>query len=68
MAEENVVKPTAKRPTSTEKSVESAIRAGVDQWINDHLRNTEFSRDTLAWNKLQAALPHLAGAIIKEVG
>lgn len=53
--------------TPAKKTLAEAIAAGVENWISDNLRNTSFSRDTEAWNKLQAALPKLPGAIIKEV-
>lgn len=46
----------------------AAVNKGVEAWVDQHLRNTDFSRDTAAWNVLQGALPHLAPMITEEIG
>lgn len=48
-------------------TLEQKIDRGVRSWLAAHLHNTAFSQDTGAWNVLQAALHHLASAIIEEV-
>lgn len=50
-----------------ESPLEAAVRRGVEAWLDQHLRNSNFSQDTGAWNVLQGALPHLAPCITKEV-
>lgn len=43
------------------------VKAGVDAFIETHLRNSDFSRDTAAWNHFQAGIPVLIGAIVAEL-
>lgn len=57
-------KPKAPVPVDT---VEKAVKRGVDAFIDAHLRNSSFSRDTPAWNHFQAGLPVLIESITKEV-
>lgn len=46
---------------------EQAAKRAVDRFIDDHLRNSDFSRDTPAWNHFQAGLPVLIGYIAEEM-
>jgi len=76
MSEDNTaeVKP-AKFPIAKENakvdaektSTEAKVKAGVDAFVAKHLRNSAFSRDTLAWNHLQEGLPLLIELVTKEV-
>lgn len=47
--------------------VEEAVKRGVEAFVANHLRNSDFSRDTPAWNHFQAGLPALIESIVKEV-
>lgn len=51
----------------TSTSNESKVRAVVDEWVGAHLRNSDFSRNTEAWNHLMKSLPKLVEGIVKEV-
>lgn len=53
------------KDTSTSK--ESKVKAVVDGWVSAHLRNSDFSRNTEAWNHLMKSLPKLVEGIVKEV-
>ena len=48
------------------KAAPHPAEATVAAWIDAHLRNSPFSRDTPAWNHLQAAIPHLI-AKLKDI-
>lgn len=48
-------------------AVEKAVKRGVEAFLDQHLRNSSFSRDTPAWNHFQAGLPVLIESITKEV-
>lgn len=48
-------------------AVTEAVTRGVNSFVDAHLRNSDFSRDTPAWNHFQAGLPALIEAIVKEV-
>lgn len=56
--------PAAKRSGS---SVEQKAKAAVDKFVDQHLRNSDFSLDTPAWNHFQAGIPVLIGAIVSEM-
>lgn len=59
MAETSTAKvEKTKGPTLADK-----IAAAVDKWAVGHLHNSDFSRDTPAWNHFQAS----RGALIKEI-
>lgn len=49
------------------ESAEAKVKAAVDSWVNRHLRNSDFSRNTAAWNHLNNVLPNLVEGILKEV-
>lgn len=49
------------------KKVTDAVERGIEAHIAAHLRNSDFSRDTPAWNHFRAGLPDLIGSIVKEV-
>lgn len=51
----------------TPSEFDAAVTRGVDAWIDTHLRNSDFSRDTPAWNHFQAGLPALIESIKQEV-
>lgn len=48
----------AKEPTLADK-----IAAAVDKWVVDELHNSDFSRDTPAWNHFQEK----RGALVKAI-
>lgn len=48
-------------------SAEDKAKRAVDAFIAKHLRNSDFSRDTPAWNHFQAGLPVLIGCIAAEM-
>lgn len=56
--------PEAPKPSP----MELAVARGVERWLDENLRNTNFSQDTGAWNVLQKAIPALAPAIMREIG
>lgn len=60
MADEKKV--ADKAPTAEQKA-----SAAVEAFIDAHLRNSSFSRDTVAWNHFQAGIPVLIGCIVKEM-
>ena len=62
MAEKSDTAPAPKPDKTAE-----AVQRGVDQWVDAHLRNSSFSRDTPAWNHFIEGLPGLVDAIAKEV-
>lgn len=51
----------------TSTANESKVKGVVDEWVNTHLRNSDFSRSTDAWNHLMKSLPKLVEGIVKEV-
>lgn len=55
---------TAKKGPS---KIEEAVVRGVDAFVDQHLRNSSFSRDTPAWNHFQEGLPALIGSIVTEL-
>lgn len=56
-----------KPPVEKKKTVKEAVEAGVEAFIAKHLRSSDFSRDTPAWNHFQEGLPVLIDEIVKEV-
>lgn len=62
MADKDETTPAPKPDKITE-----AVTRGVDAFVANHLRNSDFSRDTPAWNHFQAGLPALIESIVKEV-
>lgn len=46
---------------------EEAARRAVEAFVEKHLRNSDFSRDTPAWNHFQAGIPVLIGCIAEEM-
>ena len=54
---------TAKADKKNEPTLADKIAAAVDKWAVEHLHNSDFSRDTPAWNHFQAS----RGALIKEI-
>lgn len=64
---ENAVAKTETAASETHNLVEQAVTRGVEAFIDAHLRNSEFSRDTPAWNHFQAGLPVLIGSILAEL-
>lgn len=52
---------------SVNNKIADAVKRGVDEFTNVHLRNSDFSQDTPAWNHFQAGLPVLIESITKEV-
>lgn len=54
------------KPAATDR-IKEAVQRGVDNHIATDLRNSDFSRDTPAWNHFQATLPALIESIVKEV-
>lgn len=59
-------KKTGAKPKAPD-AIEEAVKRAVDGFIDQHLRNSDFSRDTPAWNHFQAGLPVLIESITKEV-
>lgn len=53
----------APKSGSTEKAVEKAIH----EFLDAHLRDSDFSRDTPAWNHFQAGIPVLIESITKAI-
>ena len=47
--------------------IKEAVARGVAVFMDTHLRNSDFSRDTPAWNHFQEGLPVLIESITKEV-
>lgn len=58
---------TEAKPPEKKKTVEQAVRDGVDAFVVKHLRNSDFSRDTAAWNRFHEGLPVLIDEVVKEV-
>lgn len=52
----------AKGPTLADK-----VAAAVDKWVVEHLHNSDFSRDTPAWNHFQSKKDALVKAIEQGV-
>lgn len=48
----------------TSTSAESKAKAVVDEWVSSCLRNSDFSRNTEAWNHLMKSLPKLVAGIV----
>lgn len=65
--EEQTTTPKTKAAKRTGPSVEQKAKAAVDKFVDQHLRNSDFSRDTPAWNHFQAGIPVLIGAIVSEM-
>jgi hypothetical protein len=59
--------PKAKSAKRAETLTEQRAKAAVDKFIDQHLRNSNFSLDTPAWNHFQAGLPVLIGCIVTEM-
>lgn len=53
--------------TAQTDKVTQAVERGIEAHIASYLRNSDFSRDTPAWNHFRAGLPDLVGLIVKEV-
>lgn len=66
MAEKDEQVPATAKAKAPDKT-EEAVRRGVEAFVDGHLRNSDFSRDTPAWNHFQAGLPALIESIVKEV-
>ncbi len=56
-----------KTEESAKPSLEDRVNAAVDGWISEHLRNSEFSQDTPAWNHFNNVRPALVEAVLKGV-
>lgn len=65
--EEQITSPKAKAARRSGPSVEQKAKAAIDKFIDLHLRNSDFSLDTPAWNHFQAGIPVLIGAIVSEM-
>lgn len=59
-------KPSKAKVKST-PDIEQKAKAAVNKFIDQHLRNSNFSLDTPAWNHFQAGLPVLIGCIVSEM-
>lgn len=66
MADKDEQAPAPAKAKALDK-IEEAVTRGVDAFVASHLRNSDFSRDTPAWNHFQAGLPALIESIVKEV-
>lgn len=51
----------------SETEVQAKVEAGIAAFIDTHLRNSDFARDTAAWNHFQAGLPVLTGCIVNAL-
>lgn len=65
--EEQNKSPRTKVTKSSALSMEQKAKAAVDKFVDQHLRNSDFSLDTPAWNHFQAGIPVLIGAIVSEM-
>lgn len=58
-------------PASTKVSVpdklEEAVRRGVEDFVQQHLRNSVFSRETEAWNHFVNKMEALIKGVVEEV-
>lgn len=62
------VKAAKDTPAKSAKTVlEAQVTAAIESWTANHLRGSDFSRDTAAWNHFQKGLPALIQGIVKEV-
>lgn len=52
-----------KATTKTPPAAEAKAALAVEAFLEKHLRNSDFSRDTAAWNHFQAGIPVLIGCI-----
>lgn len=59
--------PAPKPRRDAKRNVEGRAKAAVDKFIAEHLRNSDFSLDTPAWNHFQAGIPVLIGCIASEM-
>lgn len=53
----------AAEPIDTRSPTEIQAQDLVDRWAAEHLHNSDFSRDTPAWNHFHAAQTSLVGLI-----
>ncbi len=58
--------PKASAQTKSEK-LEEAIYRGITEFVNAHLRDSDFSRDTPAWNHFRQGIPLLTKFIAKQL-
>lgn len=65
--EDKTPAPKTKAARRDAPSKEQRAKAAVDKFIDQHLRNSDFSLDTPAWNHFQAGLPVLIGCIVSEM-
>jgi hypothetical protein len=60
--------PTPAKPAAPAPGpVEAVILAVINRWRDERLGGGPIARSTDAWNQLQAELPGLAAAIVKEI-
>lgn len=67
--EQNQTTEEAKAPVKAVKpsKARAAAERAVERFTADHLRNSDFARDTPAWNHFQAGLPVLIGYFEQEM-
>lgn len=58
---------TAKVEKTKEPTLADKVAAAVDKWVVEHLHNSDFSRDTPAWNHFQSKKDALVKAIEQGV-
>ena len=60
---------TAAEQAAAAKTATAAARidAAIADWVRSNLAGGAIARATEAWNQLQAALPALTAAILKEI-
>lgn len=66
-APETVEVSKAASATTSQSVVQARVTAAIESWTGSHLRGSDFSRDTAAWNHFQKGLPALIQGIVKEV-
>ena len=67
MADDNKTEAETKVPSKKESAVHGKVKEAVDEFVDKHLRNSPFSRNTPAWNHLQERIPLLIEGITQKV-
>lgn len=64
--EEKTISAKTTVPTKVD-SVRTAVREAIDEHVATLLRNSNFSRDTPAWNHFNQSIPALVEGIVTAV-